>query len=151
VLVLGSMPSEASLTAGQYYAHPRNQFWPITGAIFSFDARAPYAERKATLRAAGVALWDVLASCIRSGSLDAAIDDDSIVANDFVRFFAMHLGITRVCFNGRKAESAWRRHVQLRLPAGRSFEYRLLPSTSPAHAGMGYLRKLEIWRSALGC
>lgn len=145
------MPSVASLAAGRYYTHPRNQFWPIAGAILGFDPAASYAKRRAALRASGVALWDVLASCIRVGSLDSAIDDDTIVVNDFAAFLASHRQIGRVCFNGRKAESAWRRHVSLRLPACRRLDYRLLPSTSPAHAGMGYRRKLGIWRSALRC
>jgi len=106
---------------------------------------------EAALMAAGIALWDVVGSCVRPGSLDAAIDDDTIVANDFAGFLARHRRIGRVCFNGRKAESAWRRHVQPRLPPARKFDCRLLPSTSPAHAGMGYLRKLRIWRSAITC
>ncbi|MGH8250765.1 MAG: DNA-deoxyinosine glycosylase [Steroidobacteraceae bacterium] len=151
VLVLGSMPSVASLAAGEYYAHPRNQFWPITGVIFGFDAKAPYARRREALRSSGIALWDVLASCVRVGSLDSAIDDDSIEVNDFAGFLASHQRISRVCFNGRKAESTWHRHARQCPPAGRRLEYRLLPSTSPAHAGMSYRRKLGIWRSALQC
>jgi hypoxanthine-DNA glycosylase len=151
ILVLGSMPGVASLAARKYYAHPRNQFWRIAGASCSFDPGISYTRRKAKLTAAGIALWDVIGSCTRQGSLDAAIDDESIVANDFAAFFAAHARISLVCFNGRKAEAAWRRHVLGHLPAGRKFEYRLLPSTSPAHAGMGYLRKLRVWRSAIAC
>jgi hypoxanthine-DNA glycosylase len=151
ILVLGSMPGVASLAAGEYYAHPRNQFWRIAGASCGFDPGASYVHRKAALTAAGIALWDVIGSCRRPGSLDAAIDDDSIVANDLAAFLASHTRIARVCFNGRRAEAAWRRHVQGQLPAGRKPEYRLLPSTSPAHAGMGYLRKLQVWRSAIAC
>lgn len=151
VLVLGSMPGVASLAAGQYYAHPRNHFWPILGAICGFDPWISYTRRKAALAAAGIALWDVIGSCVRQGSLDAAIDDETIVANDFASFLATHAGIARVCFNGRKAESAWRRQVQGQLPPGCKPECRLLPSTSPAHAGMSYLRKLQVWRSAIAC
>ena len=145
------MPGMASLAAGQYYAHPRNQFWPVLGAICGFDPDLSYARRKAALAVAGIALWDVIGSCIRQGSLDTAIDDESIVANDFAAFLASHTRIARVCFNGRKAEAAWRRHVQGQLPPARQPECRLLPSTSPAHAGMSYLRKLQVWRSAIGC
>jgi hypoxanthine-DNA glycosylase len=151
LLILGSMPSAASLAAGEYYAHPRNQFWRITGDICGFDPGAPFARRKAGLMAAGIALWDVVGSCVRPGSLDAAIDDDTIVANDFATFLASHRRIERICFNGRKAESAWRRHVESQLPPARKLDYRLLPSTSPAHAGMSYLRKLKTWRSAMAC
>jgi hypoxanthine-DNA glycosylase len=151
ILILGSMPSAASLEAGEYYAHPRNQFWRIAGAICGFGPQTPYARRKAALAAAGIALWDVVGSCVRQGSLDTAIDDDTIVVNDFAAFLATHGQIGRVCFNGRKAESAWRRHVQPRLPPARKLDCRLLPSTSPAHAGMSYLRKLQIWRRAIAC
>jgi hypoxanthine-DNA glycosylase len=151
VLVLGSMPGVASLEAGEYYAHPRNLFWRIAGEICGFDAGAPYARRKAALRNAGVALWDVVGSCVRRGSLDSSIEDDSIRVNDFAAFLRAHPRIRTVCFNGRKAESAWRRHVLAALPPERRLEYRLLPSTSPANAGIGYLRKLRIWRSALPC
>jgi double-stranded uracil-DNA glycosylase len=149
VLILGSMPSEASLAAGEYYAFRHNQFWRIAGEICGFDADAPYARRKAALKRRRIALWDVVASCVRPGSLDASIRDDSIRANEFTVFLARHPGIRRVCFNGRKAESAWRRHVEPRLPGSLALEYRLLPSTSPAHAGMGYRSKLRAWRSAI--
>ena len=151
LLLLGSMPSAASLAAGEYYAHPRNQFWPIVGEICGFDATAPYPLRLAALSARRIAVWDVVASCVRAGSLDSGIDEHSITVNPFAEFLARFPGIRRICFNGRKAEAAWRRHVLEKLPAGRKFDYRLLPSTSPANAGMSYLRKLQIWRSAIEC
>jgi hypoxanthine-DNA glycosylase len=151
VLVLGSMPSEASLAAGEYYGHPRNQFWRIAGEICGFDSGAPYTRRKAALSRSRIALWDVIGCCVRKGSLDSAIDDDSIRVNDFASFLRAHSAIRRVCFNGRKAESAWRRLVRETLPPGDNLEYRLLPSTSPANAGMGYLQKLKTWRSAIAC
>jgi hypoxanthine-DNA glycosylase len=151
VLVLGSMPSEASLAAGEYYAFRHNQFWRIAGALCGFDHGAPYARRKAGLKRAGIALWDVLESCVRRGSLDADIEEDSIRVNDFAAFLAAHPGIRRVCFNGRKAESAWRRRVAPTLSNSQILEYRLLPSTSPAHAGMGYREKLKVWGKAIPC
>ncbi len=149
VLILGSMPGEASLAAGEYYAFRHNQFWRIAGEICGFAPDAPYARRKSALKKARIALWDVLESCVRPGSLDSAIRGDSMRVNEFVAFLAAHRDIRRVCFNGRKAESAWRRHVAPTLPKTRRLEYRLLPSTSPAHAGMGYLAKLRVWRSAI--
>ena len=151
VLILGSMPGEASLAAGEYYAYRHNQFWRIAGVICGFAPDAPYARRTAALKRHGIALWDVLESCIRPGSLDSAIREDSIRVNDFVSFLAAHPAIRRVCFNGRKAEHTWRRRVLPSLPAARKLEYRLLPSTSPAHAGIGYLAKLRAWRSAVRC
>ncbi len=143
------MPGAASLAKRQYYAHPRNQFWAIVGDIRGFDAAAPYPERIATLRAAHIAVWDVLASCIRAGSLDSGIDEGSIVVNQLAGFLARHPHLERICFNGRRAEAAWRRHVLKRLPAARELQYFLLPSTSPAHAGWSYSRKLRAWRRAL--
>jgi TDG/mug DNA glycosylase family protein len=149
ILVLGSMPGEASLAAGEYYAYRHNQFWRIAGEICGFQPDAPYARRKAALKKAGIALWDVVESCVRKGSLDSAIRAESIRVNDFAVFLAVHPGIRRVCFNGQKAESAWRRHVARTLPETLRLEYRRLPSTSPAHAGMSYLSKLTAWRRAI--
>lgn len=151
ILVLGSMPGVASLQAREYYAHPRNQFWTMLGDIAGLDRALPYAQRVAALMDAGIAVWDVVASCRRRGSLDSAIDGSSIVVNPFAKFLASHRRIARVCFNGRKAEATWRRHVLRRLPQGRELEYRPLPSTSPANAGMSYRRKLGLWRNALQC
>lgn len=141
VLVLGTMPGKASLLAQQYYAHPRNGFWPIMGAVLGFDAQAPYAQRTVSLSAQGVALWDVLQSCVRSSSLDSDIDASSIVVNDFSSFLARHPHIHTVCFNGATAEALYRRHVKApALPILR------LPSTSPAHAAMSLAAKTEAWR-----
>jgi TDG/mug DNA glycosylase family protein len=151
ILILGSMPSEASLAAGEYYAYRHNQFWRIAGALCNFAPGDSYARRQAGLRRCRIALWDVVQSCIRAGSLDAAIEADSIRVNDFTAFLAAHPSICRICFNGRLAESAWRRRVAPTLAKPRALEYRLLPSTSPAHAGMSYRAKLEIWGSAIRC
>jgi hypoxanthine-DNA glycosylase len=151
VLVLGSMPSDASLAAGEYYAFRHNQFWRIAGEITGIAHDAPYTRRKAALRRCRIALWDVVASCTRPGSLDSAIRADSIRVNDFAGFLAAHASIRRICFNGRMAETAWRRYVAPALPDSRAFEYFSLPSTSPANAGMGYRAKLERWRGAIGC
>jgi len=148
VLVLGSMPGRESLRAGQYYAHRRNAFWPIMGELLGFDAKLPYEARVRALRSAGVALWDVLHSCRRAGSLDSSIEAASETANDFRAFFRAHPAIRAVFFNGAKAESAFRRHVGPAL-AGLELRYRRLPSTSPAHAGMPLRKKMQAWRAAL--
>jgi len=145
VLVLGTMPSVASLDARQYYAHPRNAFWPIMGELLEFDATAPYRERCHALTAGGVALWDVLASCEREGSLDSAIRAE--VPNDIGTFLAAHPKIRAILFNGQPASRLWRKHCRI-LDVTR-FESHTLPSTSPAHAGKNYAEKLQEWRSCV--
>ena len=148
VLILGSMPGTRSLDAGQYYAHPRNAFWPIMASLLGFEATAPYPQRLDALRHAGIALWDVLQSCVRPGSLDAAIEPGSRVVHDFVAFFAAHPLIRQVCFNGVEAETSYRRYVLPQL-SDDGLRYARLPSTSPAHAGLGFDQKRAIWRAAL--
>src|SRR5215471_11745027 len=100
VLILGSMPGVQSLKAEQYYANPQNGFWHIMGQLFGAGPTLPYEERMTRLQSAGVALWDVLHTCVRPGSGDSWITDE--VANDFRAFFAEHPNITHVFFNGRK-------------------------------------------------
>lgn len=146
MLVLGSMPGEASLAAAEYYAHPRNAFWPIMGALFGAGPALPYPARLQRLEAAGVALWDVIAACERAGSLDSAITPASIEANDFARLFRDCPHIRHVFFNGAAAETAFRRHVRGRiaLPA---LSFTRLPSTSPAHAARKLEAKLAAWQA----
>ncbi len=146
VLILGSMPGVASLRLQQYYGHPQNAFWKIVGEILGFDASGSYAQRTAELIERQVALWDVLEACVRAGSLDASIDSASIVPNDFAAFFARQPRIRRVCFNGTTAESVYRKHVLPKFAAGHPIEYVRLPSTSPAHAGIPYVAKVQAWR-----
>ncbi len=146
VLVLGSMPGEASLAAAQYYAHPRNAFWPIMGALFGAGPQLPYADRLDRLVAAGVALWDVIGSCARAGSLDSAIEPDSVVPNDFAALFAACPQLSTVFFNGAAAETAFRRHVQ-RAAGSPPLRLVRLPSTSPAHAARRFEAKLEAWQA----
>lgn len=148
ILILGSMPGKRSLEQNQYYAHPLNAFWKIMGELVGAYPSLPYADRLEILRSSGIALWDVLDSCVRKTSLDSHIRNES--ANDFAAFFAQHPHITQVFFNGSKAEQCFRKFVQGKqvLPA---LEFCRLPSTSPAHAGMRYADKLQAWRTAIGC
>ena len=146
VLVLGSMPGAASLLANRYYAHPPNAFWPIMGALFGAGPALTYAKRMLVLKRAGVALWDVMASCVREGSLDSDIDEASIVPNDFLAFFKAHPGVTHVFFNGAKAEACFGRYVRPTL-AGRRLKFTRLPSTSPAHASLSLAQKVSAWRA----
>ena len=144
ILILGNMPSAMSLAAQQYYGNPRNAFWRITADIYGFDASAPYSDRSAALRASGVAVWDVLRHCRRHGSLDSAVEPDSMVANDFESFFDTQRGIVRVFFNGAAAEKNFTRLAGIE----RDLIYRRLPSTSPAQT-MRYEAKLRAWRDTL--
>ena len=154
LLILGSMPGIASLRAGQYYAHPRNQFWPIMAAILGVDLVAlAYPQRRQALLDAGIALWDVLQSCHRPGSLDADIAPDSVVVNNFAAFFQQHPAIRQIYFNGAAAEQHFKRRVAPLLTVGQAprqptcLTFQRLPSTSPAHAALAFLAKLTAWRA----
>lgn len=146
ILILGSLPGRASLAAGQYYAHPRNGFWPILAHVAGFAPDAPYAARVAALMEAGIAVWDVCAAAVRPGSLDSDIAPASVKPNDFVAFFKHHRKITRVAFNGAAAATLYRRH---RLPV-EGLGFVRLASTSPAHAAMDFAAKCAQWSQALG-
>lgn len=145
VLVLGSMPGVASLDAQAYYAHPRNAFWWLLGELLGLDSAAPFAERYRAAGAAGIALWDVLAECVRPGSLDARIRRDSAVINPIGELLRAQPTIRAVALNGRTAEALFRRHVLPGLidPVP---ELLTLPSTSPAHAARSRAQKLAAWR-----
>jgi hypoxanthine-DNA glycosylase len=150
ILILGSMPGVASLRAGEYYAHPRNQFWTIMGEICGAQRELPYRERVERLLQHRIAVWDVLHSCLRRGSLDSAIDAATAVPNDLPGFLRAHTDIAYVGFNGALALQTWRRHFQtLSAQDFPRLECRRLPSTSPANASWSYRRKLRTWRAAL--
>ena len=150
VLVLGSLPGRRSLEAREYYAQPQNAFWRIMGRLFGAEPSLPYKQRLERLRAARVAVWDVLAAGEREGSLDSSIVPASIVVNDFVSFLARHQDIDLVCFNGRTAAELYRRKVVPVLgPERAGLTTRLLPSTSPAHASLRFEQKLARWSAAL--
>jgi len=147
VLILGSMPGRKSLDVQQYYAHPRNAFWPIMGSLFGFSAELMYKQRLALLCSNGIALWDVAHQCIRPGSLDASILKTSVITNDFESFFNTHPQIQAICFNGQKAADLYQRQVLPSLPDTYTELPRYqLPSTSPAHAAMSFEEKLEQWQ-----
>lgn len=151
LLILGSMPSQVSLATQQYYAHQRNAFWPIMLRLLDPDCQTTtYGQRTALLLNNDIALWDVLHSCHRTGSLDTAIAMNSIKANNFKAFFAIHPAINTVCFNGAKAENIYKKTVlpQLNSPFS-DLTYFRLPSTSPAHATMSFQEKLDIWKHAI--
>ncbi|MDH5552292.1 MAG: DNA-deoxyinosine glycosylase [Nitrosomonas sp.] len=148
VLILGSMPGCASLDANQYYAHKRNAFWRIISELLQLDATLTYEARVNALKSARIALWDVLHSCKREGSLDSRIETDTLIANDFQPFFQKHHKIKRVFFNGTKAETCFKQQV-LRKHDFSSISFSRLPSTSPAHAAKSFECKLDAWRLIL--
>ena len=150
ILILGTMPGKASLHAQQYYAHPRNAFWKIISEILGINAVNSYEARTSSIVAARIALWDVLKSCTREGSLDSDIDNDSIIFNDFASFFNNLTHIHRVCFNGVKAEKLYMRHIQPCLRNSSNIKYICLPSTSPANAATSFDEKLKTWK-AIAC
>jgi len=159
-LILGSMPSAQSLKKQQYYAHPRNGFWPIVADLFGIE-ESGYEARARAIADAGLAIWDVMRACTRPGSLDADIDKHSIVPNDFAAFYTSHTNIDRVFFNGAKAESVYLRMVLPELVDVKNdgkegakdenpipnMHYQRLPSTSPAHAAMSLAEKKQAWRT----
>jgi hypoxanthine-DNA glycosylase len=150
LLILGSMPGEASLRIGEYYGHGRNAFWPIMRELLALSADAGYAHRTAALTAHGIAVWDVIAACEREGSLDSAIRADSIRVNDFDALLGVRPSIRCIAFNGATAEREFRRRVLPGLrPAHAAIERVRLPSTSPAHAGMPFAAKLAAWRAVI--
>ncbi len=141
LLVLGSFPSQASLAAGQYYAHPRNQFWPILSALWGLELRAlPYRQRLAEVRRRGLGIWDVYARCRRDGSLDAAIEGAEL--NDFSSLARRAPLLARVAHNGGESARAMKHLAAL------GFTVLKLPSTSPANASWSFERKLTAWRAA---
>ena len=144
VLILGTLPSVRSLEKGEYYGHPQNAFWKIMGDLFDAGPELGYAERVERLRACKVAVWDVLSSSVRPGSMDAAIDSSTATPNDFAAFFASHPGIRQVFFNGRKSAELFERFVAAN-GVSTDLNCVTLPSTSPAFAAMSYGDKLSAW------
>jgi hypoxanthine-DNA glycosylase len=142
LLVLGSFPGAASLAAQQYYGHPRNQFWPILGALWGIDLPAmAYARRLQVLLERGLGLWDVYARCRRPGSLDSAIRDAE--PNDLAGLAARLPLLQAVAHNGGESARAMRVTAALGLVVHR------LPSTSPANAGWSFERKRAAWGAVL--
>ena len=151
ILILGSMPSVKSLEDQQYYAHPRNSFWfIITKLLSSSDTELEYEQKKALLLHNRIALWDVLNTCQRKGSLDSSIKNESTVVNDFNTFFIDHPLIKAVYFNGTRAQQEYMKHILPTLDEKfSSIEYKRLPSTSPAMASLNREQKLQQWKTIL--
>jgi TDG/mug DNA glycosylase family protein len=148
ILILGSLPGVASLQAAQYYAHPRNQFWPILQQLFGIVAEQPYAERIAALQQQRVALWDLIAAAQRQGSLDSAIQRHSIQLNDFAALLQQLPQLKAVWLNGGTAGKSWQKLVAAGLALAPQVQVFVLPSTSPAHAAQSFDAKLQQWQHA---
>lgn len=146
ILILGSMPGQASLDAQQYYGHPRNQFWPLMQQLFAVDTALPYAERLVALQHAGVALWDVIGVCQRQGSLDSAIQKNSVAFNPLLEFCQTLPGLQQIWLNGGKAASSFLQYQRQQQWPVKGILIRQLPSTSPAHASLSFAAKLRLWR-----
>lgn len=147
VLILGSMPGAISIKHQQYYAHPRNAFWKIIERLYQVPVEKEYEARIDLLKQHKIALWDVVHQCVRPGSLDTNIQSASVQVNDFKELFDFSSGISKVFFNGGKAEELYQRHV-LRAGVGvpPNLQYVRLPSTSPANAGLTFEQKLHEWQ-----
>ena len=157
VLILGSMPGEQSLQMQQYYAYPRNQFWrmiadirseAVSGAPSSGETEPPadYGLRLSFASDCRIALWDVIGSCLREGSLDTNIREE--LPNDIPLLLDRCPDIAAVFFNGGKAASSFKRHFGYALLSDRGIDYEIMPSTSPAHT-MSYQKKYRSWRMLL--
>lgn len=147
LLILGSIPGVESLRQGQYYANRRNNFWPLLYLIFGsvYQAGESYENKLAFLQNRRIALWDVIKSCQREGSLDTGIRDEQ--PNDFAWLFARYPAIKTVLFNGGKAYETFRRKVGFEtFPA---LHYLKMPSTSPANT-KPLAEKLEEWKVLKG-
>lgn len=155
-LILGSMPGVTSLDAVEYYAHKRNAFWPIMLSMIdnvepnhSLISELTYQQRIKKLLSNGIGLWDVLASCERSGSLDSAIKSESVKMNDFKSLFKRYPTICTVGFNGKTAQRLFNRHMLNKIEQADSIRWLDLPSTSPAMASLSLQQKSSIWAKAI--
>lgn len=149
IIILGSMPGVVSLEALEYYANPRNAFWPIMAELFGIDIECDYPLRVQQVAELPLILWDTLKACHRSGSLDSNIETRTIEANDIISLVKRYTEISAIAFNGAASERYFRQLVIKRMPDNRSIELITMPSTSPANASWSYERKLAAWRHLL--
>ena len=142
ILILGTMPGEASLQLNQYYGFKQNAFWKILFHVYHTIYSDDYAHKKQLILDHQLALWDVLQFCTREGSLDSAIKEE--VPNDILGLLKQHKSIRKILFNGQKAKQYFDKYIKYS-----ELEIHVLPSTSPANARMSFDEKLVKWRDAL--
>lgn len=142
ILILGSLPGEASLARSQYYAHPQNKFWKLMGDVIGLElVELAYESRLSVLLEHQIGLWDVIANAQRNGSLDSDIRDHT--HNDLLALIVNLPELTTIAFNGGTAAK-----LGMKVLEEHALRYRILqlPSSSPAHASLSYAQKLDIWR-----
>lgn len=149
VLILGSLPGDVSLGAQEYYANKNNAFWGIMEQLFNIDRQWSYSRRLQSLQLKGIALWDVIESGEREGSLDSAIKHDSLSANRFDNLFQQYPALNTICLNGGTVNTLFKRHVLRKQTLPESIHICVLPSTSPANARLNFQQKLEKWQEVL--
>ena len=140
-LILGSMPGAMSIQKQEYYANPGNDFWRIIYSVFDSEPDESYNDRVSFVKARGIALWDVLARCERSGSADSEIEGG--VPNDLTSLFNEHPSVRCVCFNGKKAHESFESLVAL---DSSRLMLKRLPSSSSAYARKTIDEKVAVWR-----
>ncbi len=158
ILILGSLPGVASLNAAQYYAHPRNQCWPILEQLFGIDAQLDYPSKLAAAQNQGIAFWDLVKSASRQGSLDSAIIHSSMTQNRLVDLLQELPQLQHIALNGQKAAQLFQQQIQqdpalqdwlCQAKKCHGLSWHALPSTSPAYAAMSFAQKVACWRQAL--
>ena len=150
ILILGSIPGKTSLNQQEYYAHPRNVFWKIMEIIYPEMNNLNYQQKCRILLKNKISVWDVLAECQRTNSLDSSINRNSIKINDFETFFSKHSQIKKVLTNGTLAFNLFDQKVFPKLTnLGIKINLIKLPSTSPANASQSFDTKLARWKAEL--
>jgi hypoxanthine-DNA glycosylase len=146
ILILGTMPGKESLRKHEYYGHPMNKFWNILFDLLGEKPSDNYTDKINLLLKNHIALWDVLECCERESSSDSDIRNPII--NNFDSFFKAYPGINHVFFNGKYAESQFRKYMKGRDSLAR-LHCKILPSTSPANNTITFQRKLDMWKAIL--
>ncbi|MEZ0006543.1 hypoxanthine-DNA glycosylase [Flavobacterium sp. 28YEA47A] len=143
ILILGTMPGEKSLELQEYYGNKGNSFWKLLFTLFDQPLPKEYAEKKQLLKENDIALWDVLAYCERTGSLDSNIKNEK--ANDFESFYKQYPNIRHIFFSSKNASNFYDKYVGRK----KDLQYSILPSPSGANASKSFLQKLEEWEALL--
>lgn len=143
ILILGTMPGEKSLELQEYYGNKGNSFWKLLFTLFDQPLPATYAEKKQLLEENDIALWDVLAYCERTGSLDSNIKNEK--ANDFEAFYKKYPVIKHVFFSSKNASNFYDKYVGRK----KNIHYTILPSPSGANASKSFMQKLEEWEAIM--